>query len=261
MSSIKKNPFFIYVPWWWKGVHLTGFWKLIVNRAKLTFVTPITSSSTWFQWDPRLQCPVSIYFWLLYYSLAISFYKTLTVTGVLGLGSHFGTLGVVMNCYCSMKSASSVFSAFGLVLKNGYCPNTVTFTKDCFWRRKWLKLLVCIRRWFSWGVLLILLPTTLSSAVSVRLGTPLQPFRLQLHRKMVHDKYGYARLSCKQGPIVDMKELLIEMDSKISPDVISYNCLIDGLCRSGMIEDAESLFVEMADHGVDLNLMRCHLIF
>ncbi|KAK4858823.1 hypothetical protein QYF36_022628 [Acer negundo] len=66
---------------------------------------------------------------------------------------------------------------------------------------------------------------------------------------------------CKDGLINKAKELLSEMKGmRISLDVVSYTSLIHGLCYWGKWEDTKDLFAEMRDQRVQHDVVTINVI-
>jgi pentatricopeptide repeat protein len=63
---------------------------------------------------------------------------------------------------------------------------------------------------------------------------------------------------CDENNSQEALELLHTMahnGGSCAPDVVSYNTVIDGLCKDGQVDNAYNLFCEMPDRGIALDVM------
>ncbi|KAG6434910.1 hypothetical protein SASPL_106554 [Salvia splendens] len=65
----------------------------------------------------------------------------------------------------------------------------------------------------------------------------------------------------KEGLLEEAKELFAEMEGRgISADVVAFGTLIDGLCKMGDWEGAKGLFFQMMDRGIRPNVLTFNML-
>ncbi|KAJ0742504.1 putative tetratricopeptide-like helical domain superfamily [Helianthus annuus] len=187
----------------------------------------------------------------------------------LPISPNFITLNVVLNCYCHLNEVGFAFGVFGLILKKGFVPDSVTYTSLIQGLLKKNQIFEAVRLFRK----MVLLGNVSYTNVSYTYGALISGLcragdidtAIRLHDDVVNGKMGclgfvckpsgvcYSVLIdnlCKNGRVSKAKELFTEMRMRrISPDVVAFSSLIRGLCFMDLRE-AKRLFVEMVNEGI-----------
>ncbi|GAV65362.1 LOW QUALITY PROTEIN: PPR domain-containing protein/PPR_2 domain-containing protein, partial [Cephalotus follicularis] len=140
-----------------------------------------------------------------------------------GIKHDFCTLIILINCFCRLSRLHFGFSILGKMLKLGLEPDSVTFNT--------LINGLCIG-----GQLL----------QAVRLsdgGVGCKP-----------DAFTYSTILnglCKMGNSNVAVKLLKKMEQRgVEPDLVTHSAIIDSLCKDKLITDAFNIFSEMKNKGI-----------
>jgi len=61
--------------------------------------------------------------------------------------------------------------------------------------------------------------------------------------------------------LVEAIKFFYEMSNRnIGPDVVTYNTLIDVLCKEGKLDEARKLFDEMSDRNIGPDVVTCNAL-
>ncbi|KAJ0520165.1 putative tetratricopeptide-like helical domain superfamily [Helianthus annuus] len=187
----------------------------------------------------------------------------------LPISPNFITLNIVLNCYCHLNEVGFAFGVFGLILKKGFLPDSVSYTSLIKGLLKKNQIFEAVRLFRK----MVLLGNVSYTNVSYTYGALISGLcragdidtAIRFHEDVVNGKMGclgfvckpsgvcYSVLIdnlCKNGRVSKAKELFMEMRMRrISPDVVAFSSLIRGLCFMDLRE-AKRLFVEMVNEGV-----------
>ncbi|CAM8899404.1 unnamed protein product [Rhodiola kirilowii] len=194
-----------------------------------------------------------------------------------GLLPDFMGLSRLMSSYSKIGCTEYGFGVLGLILKLGYTPHVVGISclmnalcqqlrinEAALLFQKMKTHLSCKPDIVTFRTLLKGLCLTGNSRIA-----------LNLHEQIVdgtHDLSGDLQLEtrcyntlidglCKDGLIDKANELFLEMRKKdVRPDVITYTIVIDGLSRAGKWEEAKALFHEMLDHALEPDVVTFNML-
>ncbi|XP_020423405.1 pentatricopeptide repeat-containing protein At1g63130, mitochondrial isoform X3 [Prunus persica] len=174
---------------------------------------------------------------LEHYSVAISWYKQITLLGM-GLVPDAFTLNIIVNCFCRSNEMGGSFSVLALFFKLGLQPDVTTLN-------------ILIRG----------------------LG---HDNRVDEAASLVHKMAAFGEgckpnvitfgtliaASCKQGQndrAIEMLRMMEKNDCK--PNVVVYSTIIDSLCKDKLVDEAFNLFSEMKRKGIPPNIVTYTSLF
>ncbi|XP_071914368.1 pentatricopeptide repeat-containing protein At5g25630-like [Coffea arabica] len=230
-----------------------------------------------------------------HYSSVVSLFRDMCVQGI---PVDEATLNIMINCCCVVGRVDLAFSTLSGFFKRGFVPNVVTFStllkglfrdhkvpeaQELF--KKIIKEKLCKPNETMLGIVIDGLCKAGNTQTAIDLlramekrGRPCKPTAIIYNTvidslckdKMVDE--GLALLQdippnvvtysclihglCNLSRWEDVDKLFYEMKVyKIVPDVISFNIVVDALCKEGHIEDAEEVVRIMIQQGQNPNLV------
>ncbi|TYI84818.1 hypothetical protein E1A91_D05G392500v1 [Gossypium mustelinum] len=143
---------------------------------------------------------------------------------LLGVSHDVYSMSILINCFCQLDRIDFGLSILGKMLKLGVEPSAVTFST--------LINGLCNQRYQP---NLIVYNTVLKGFLRLMEGRGYEPNI--------------------NGLLKEALDLFSEVKVKgIRPNIITYNCLIHGMCNSGQQEEATRLLNEMVDNNISLNI-------
>ncbi|CAM8954714.1 unnamed protein product [Rhodiola kirilowii] len=189
------------------------------------------------------------------------------------------SLSKLMRSYSKIGCTGYGFGVLGLILKWGYTPHVIginvlmnalceqlRINEAALLFQKMKTHLGCTPDRVTFGTLLKGLCSTGNSRIALNLHEQISDGTHDLSGDLQLDSICYSTLIdglCKDGLIVIDKatELFLEMRNReISPNVITYNIVIGGLCRAGKWEEAQAMFHEMLDHGLEPDVVTFNVL-
>ncbi|KAM7466417.1 hypothetical protein LguiB_013979 [Lonicera macranthoides] len=186
-----------------------------------------------------------------------------------------------INCYCHLNRVTFGFSLLGSLFKRGYEPTVVTFTtlikglfaQDKFSEAKNLFIKLLGEKQIkptvvTYGAVMNGLCKSGNTKIAIELLKSMETLNFEA------DVYCYNMIIdslCKDRMISDAKNLLVEMNKKgispvvvtytslihglemvdrnVSPDVHTFNIVVDAFCKEGMVKEAEDVLEVMIKRG------------
>ncbi|KAF7041435.1 hypothetical protein CFC21_051232 [Triticum aestivum] len=130
--------------------------------------------------------------------------------------------------FCKMGEMESAYQMFNEMRDHGFCPNEVTYTAPISGYCKDEKL-ECATRMFEHMKISGCRPTV-------------QTCNVLIHGLTKHNIFSAVQ------------ELLMMLEENISPNVVTYTTIIDGLCKNGAASLALEMFNRMVEHNCSPNL-------
>ncbi|KAF6139872.1 hypothetical protein GIB67_009719 [Kingdonia uniflora] len=150
-------------------------------------------------------------------------------------------LGTLINCFCQMGKVDFGFTVVGNIFKSGFEPDIVIFSTSLkgLFKENRVKHATDV----TYGTMVDGLCKTGNVDQAIKLLKDIDKGNhkpnILIYNAIIDSLYGRT----------EKAQILLELMStrSVSPDAVTYNSLIDGLCNSHQWEEANKLFREMIE--------------
>ncbi|CAL8161648.1 unnamed protein product [Prunus armeniaca] len=200
---------------------------------------------------------------LKHYSVVISWYKQITLLGVV---PDAFILNIIVNCFGRLNQMDASFSVLALFFKLGLQPDVTTFNtliRGLGLDNRVHEAASLVRKMAFFGEgckpNVITFGTLIDASCKLgQNGRAIQLLRLMEKYDCQPNVVVYSTIIdslCKDQLVAEAFKLFSEMESKcIPPNIVTYTSLFLGLCKSCPLTEATQFFTEMSSKGISPNV-------